>query len=572
MIQNVFKSIKSIVTGIGNVLKEGLKVIINLGNQLVSGVMRIASQIMTGLTNLTAQLGPIITNLVNAVMSGINSLMTGLVQASSNIGPIVQNVLKAVMDGLNTVMNGLVQASNTLPTILGNLGRAVGSFFTAMTAGLTTFATGMSVMTPIGVPVGLVVVGMALGIAAALNIAEPAIQAITPLLLGLASIIGDTFVKVLEAAGPIITSIFEGIALIIQSVGDVIAKVITAVGDSLVKIGSISGENLMAVGLALPVLAAGLIALGAAELIQGITSFIGSLFGGGKNIWDKLITLSTYGPGLKMAADAAASLGPSFSKLGAVGKGENLGALMENIKVALAKMDQATIDKMKSISPSLLQLATAASYISGVKYNNQLATMTTQIQQLLDPKVMTLITKNLPTLNSFKDTITAFSNSTASLSTSLTTVNIQFTALLKNIGTYASVGTGLDSTTAAVVRMTEALKELAAINTANIANLPWDAMSNFGKAVANTTPSVMGKPLASGIIDPTLKELQAISSNTKALVELTKELEIIAAAQYKADTGKDNVSSVNLKIDGKTLAAASVRYTNNNKGQRKPGT
>ena len=202
------------------------------------------------------------------------------------------------------------------------IGGAIEGVLKGLGEGLKSLASGLISLTP-AIPV-------ILAFGAALWLAAPALEAIAPPIMKLSEVIGTVFVEALTQAGPIITAIFEGIGNVIKSVGEAISGVITAVGDSLVKIGSIDAVNLMGVALALPVLAAGLLALGASELINGIMGFIGSLFGGGgPTIWEKLMELGKSGPGLKQAADAVKVLAPAFVMLPDVEDGENLGDLMK---------------------------------------------------------------------------------------------------------------------------------------------------------------------------------------------------------------------------------------------------
>ena len=86
------------------------------------------------------------------------------------------------MNVFNTVVDGLTKASNSLPTILGNLGKAIGAFFEGIGPGLLSFGEMMATPTAFfGIPAGAIVLAMMMGVAAALNIAAPAIEKLTPL-------------------------------------------------------------------------------------------------------------------------------------------------------------------------------------------------------------------------------------------------------------------------------------------------------------------------------------------------------------------------------------------------------
>jgi hypothetical protein len=64
------------------------------------------------------------------------------------------------------------------------------------------------------------------------------------------------------------------------------------------------------------------------------------------------------------------------------------------------------------------------------------------------------------------------------------------------------------------------------------------------------------------------KNLAEINANTKAMVELTKAMQVIAAAQYQYAT--TNTAPIKLSVDGKTLSAATLKYERNTKGQGNP--
>jgi hypothetical protein len=150
-----------------------------------------------------------------------------------------------------------------------------------MTAGLTTFAMAMAAPTPLfGLPVGLIVVGMAMGLAKAFSIAGPGIEALTPLLLGLADIIGGTFVKAMQAAGPIITAIFDGIAKVIKTIGDAISGVILSITDSISRLSGLDASQMGAVALGITAMAGAVAIFGGASAVGGFMSAVGSFFGG----------------------------------------------------------------------------------------------------------------------------------------------------------------------------------------------------------------------------------------------------------------------------------------------------
>ncbi len=219
----------------------------------------------------------------------------------------LKDVGKGIGDFLKNTGTGI---GKFLQQIGSGLGKAIGGFFSGIATGLTTFAMAMAAPTPLfGLPAGLIIVGMAMGIAKALSIAGPGIEALTPLLLGLASIIGDTFVKVLEKAGPIIKTIFDGIALVITSVGNSIASVFGAITSSIGEFAKMDALALASVAGSIGLLAGSIGLFGGANIIGAI----GSFFGGG--VFDDLKDISRYATPLMATAMAVESLANAFDRL-----------------------------------------------------------------------------------------------------------------------------------------------------------------------------------------------------------------------------------------------------------------
>ena len=241
----------------------------------------IGKSMVDGMKQVTTVIKGVIKEL-SGVLKSIISELNGVLQEGVKLVTDVSNkIAQGVMKTFNTVVGGLRQASAQLPAILGNLGKAIGSFFSGMTTGLTTFAMAMAAPSPLfGLPVGLIVVGMAMGLAEALSIAGPGIEKLTPLLLGLASIIGDTFVKVLREAGPVITSIFDGIAAVITSIGNSISTVIMSITDSISRLSSLNAAQMFAVAGGIAAMAGAVAIFGGASAVGGFMSAIGDFFGG----------------------------------------------------------------------------------------------------------------------------------------------------------------------------------------------------------------------------------------------------------------------------------------------------
>lgn len=321
MLKNIFTfikdTVKTILDFIKNVMKDIFKTIKDVAKELTStlrSLMQNIGELLNSAINVIKDVG---TNLIGAVgdllgsvIEVIDSQGTALVEALGNIGnALAENVMKIV----NTLLDGLGQAASSLPGIMGSLGKAIGSFFSGMSAGLVTFANAMAAPTILfGLPVGLIVLAMAMGIAAALRIAGPGIAALGVMFEGLGKGIGAA-APAIEAAGSAISSILGGIGDIIESVGNAIAKVITAIADSIVSISKIDGKNLAKVGLALSALGVGLIALTAGEVVNGIASFFGA------SPVDTLKELETIdGNKMKVTGDGLTAMADSLKNFGGI--------------------------------------------------------------------------------------------------------------------------------------------------------------------------------------------------------------------------------------------------------------
>lgn len=103
---------------------------------------------------------------------------------------------------------------------------------------------------------------------------------------------------------------------------------------------------------------------------------------------------------------------------------------------------------------------------------------------------------------------------------------------------------------------------------------PTSVATNITQATADNLNKVVAENInvqkySNKLNEENKKNLQEINTNTKAMVQLTKALEAIAAAQYQYDTtGK---APIQLVVDGKKLAEAQISYMQNNKGQKAPG-
>jgi len=169
--------------------------------------------------------------------------------------------------------------------LLGTTGATAGGGMAAAGAGLGAFGTAAAPAIPIILAIG-----------AALLLASPAIyafslviQALAPIITGIATVIGNVLMKAIDKLPEIITAVANGFVSIMEAV---------------------TPENvlgMLALGPALLSASVGMIAFSAAMLVGGL----GSLFGGG--IISEMTDLAMIGPQLAIAGEALASVAGNIS-------------------------------------------------------------------------------------------------------------------------------------------------------------------------------------------------------------------------------------------------------------------
>jgi hypothetical protein len=212
-----------------------------------------------------------------------------------------------------------------------------------------------------------------MGIAKALDIAAPGIQALTPLLIGLADSIGGTFVEVLKAAGPVITDIFNGIATVINSVGNMIATVVTSIATAINGFATLDAAALTSVAASITLLAGAVGLFGGASILGAI----GSFFGG--SVFDDLKDISSYASPIMATALSVDALANAFDKLSSIdvssltkipwGDMEDFAA--EGGKFVLANSGGGSFALSKETTKNIDKMATNTEAM--VKLNNTMA-------------------------------------------------------------------------------------------------------------------------------------------------------------------------------------------------------
>ena len=245
------------------------------------------------------------TSVSELATAGADALVPGSGDMIESIQSQVESVQEPVEEALS-MGEKLKDLGQGLAKFGQGAGKGIAAFLQGIAKGISAFATPQA-----AIGLGLVTVAF-IGIGYALKLAAPAFVAITPILIKIADVIGNVLVKALEAAGPIITSIFNGIATVFKAVGTAIATVITSVATSIQKFAVMDAGNLSAVAGSLGLLAGGIAAFGASQIIGAIGSFFG------KDIFEKLKDISNYASPIQMTADAVWSLANAFGSLSGI--------------------------------------------------------------------------------------------------------------------------------------------------------------------------------------------------------------------------------------------------------------
>ena len=217
--------------------------------------------------------------------------------------------------------------------ILGSIGAGLGALGSGMKAlgsgagkGIQAFlrglASGAAALANPVVLVGLTAFSLAfMAIGKALQWAAPAIEALAPVLMKVADVIGNVFMTAIQAIPDVVGAIGDVIIGVVGAISDAISGVLDSVVSSVERLGAVSGDNLMAVGAGLVAVAGGLAAFGAGTALAGLGSLVGSLLTIGQSSpIEQLQRLADMGNSLNDAADGINAIGNAMQSFGNIDK------------------------------------------------------------------------------------------------------------------------------------------------------------------------------------------------------------------------------------------------------------
>jgi hypothetical protein len=286
------------------------------GKNMVSGILDKMKSIIDSIKGVVQSAIGFVRDVGKDLLATLNDVVKGIGDILKTGADIVVNVGTKLAEGamkiLNIIMKGLAQAAATLPGIMASLGSAVVAFFTPMAA--------------------LIAPPVLLGIAV-----------FTAAMIGL----GFAFKMLGEgigAAAPGITAFFDGVGTVVQAVGEAIANVIETITTSVIRLQDIDGGKLLTTAAGIVAIGGAIAALGAGKAAEGFGSFVGKLFGGGDDPFEKLIGFSD-----RMNPEKLVSTANGLKVLGDVFKSvaDSVNLLASSLdKIDLSKMDSA-LEKLK---------------------------------------------------------------------------------------------------------------------------------------------------------------------------------------------------------------------------------
>lgn len=215
-------------------------------------------------------------------------------------------LLGGIGAGLGALGKGIGKG---LESLLGGVGKGL----MRLSVGLATLANPMTL-------VGLAAATVAImGIGKALQMAAPAIEAFAPVLMKIADVIGNVFVKAIETIPKVISAIGDVIMGVISTISDSIIGIVDAVTSSIERLAQIDGSALLSVAGGLLALSGAMVAFGGAQALAGLGTLVSKFLTlGSDSPVEQLIKIGQNGEGVVKAAEGMEKISQAmvgFSKI-----------------------------------------------------------------------------------------------------------------------------------------------------------------------------------------------------------------------------------------------------------------
>jgi hypothetical protein len=263
---------------------------------------------------------------------------------------------------------------------------------------------------------------------------------------------------------------------------------------------------------------------------------------------------ATLGPALQ-------SLGIGLMNLSGVQNNPNIAAIGVSLKSLVdSKIFEsigAQTTPILNFSTALVGLNTALS--SGLVTGINTLTATGASILLFQTTLLGFVnSKALETLASQANYLSGFTAVLNGFSIAINMVNAAFAGgIINNFTMLSTLSAGIDSTTLAVIKMTDAFKELSGVDLTSIKGIPWDKMTNFGKVpggsvvlAKNANNNFTIEKNSAKNIELQLKKVDEFSTTATQLLQVNKNLEALLDAFL---TNNQNEGKIQLMIDGKQV-------------------
>jgi len=207
---------------------------------------------------------------------------------------------------------------------LGALGKGIGkglqSLLSGVGRGLISLSVGLAALANPLTLVGLAAATVSImGIGKALQMAAPAIEAFAPVLMKIADVIGNVFIKAIEAIPKVISAIGDVVMGVISTISNSIIGIVDAVTSSIERLASIDGSALLSVAGGLLALSGAMVAFGGAQALAGLGTLVSKFLTlGSDSPVEQLIKIGQNGEGVIKAAEGMEKISHAmvgFSKI-----------------------------------------------------------------------------------------------------------------------------------------------------------------------------------------------------------------------------------------------------------------
>lgn len=217
---------------------------------------------------------------------------------------------------LGIVGKGLSALGEGMKSIGGNVGKAIEGILKGLARGLSALANPKALL-------GLGALTLAfMGIGKALEWAAPFFEAIAPVLMKVADVIGSVFIEAIKAIPGVIKAIGDVIVNVFGAISDLITNTVESVVSAIERLGEVDGIGLLEVAAGIAAIGVSLAAFGAGTALAGLGQFVGNFLSGGQgqSPIDKLIELGKVGTNLSAAAEGIDQIGAAIKQFSGVDK------------------------------------------------------------------------------------------------------------------------------------------------------------------------------------------------------------------------------------------------------------